>query len=101
MVSFDQLLNARLGSLKNAVDDWSETVKKLKSLQEKAENGMQRKAEKADWKGENAGVTKPFVKKTAKEFGDAAKEAESIHNILRDALAEFKAAKKTAERRGR
>ncbi|GAA2893777.1 DUF6571 family protein [Streptomyces mexicanus] len=94
MVSFDQLLNARLGSLKNAVDDWSETVKKLKSLQEKAENGMQRKAEKADWKGENAGVTKPFVKKTAKEFGDAAKEAESIHNILRDALAEFKAAKK-------
>ncbi|MBC2867687.1 DUF6571 family protein [Streptomyces mexicanus] len=94
MVSFDQLLNARLGSLKNAVDDWSETVKKLKSLQEKAENGMQRKAEKADWKGENAGITKPFVKKTAKEFGDAAKEAESIHSILRDALAEFTAAQK-------
>ncbi|MFF4400519.1 hypothetical protein [Streptomyces sp. NPDC001480] len=93
MVTFDDALNVRLGSLQDAVDDWSETVKKLQTLQETAENGMQRKAEKADWKGENAGVTKPFVKKTAKEFGDAAKEAESIRNILRDAHTEFKAAK--------
>ncbi|WP_129306236.1 DUF6571 family protein [Streptomyces sp. L2] len=94
MVSFEHLLNARLGSLQHAVDDWSETVKKLTSLQEQAENGMQRKAEKADWKGENAGITLPFVKKSAKEFGDAVKESESIHNILRDALSEFKSAKK-------
>ncbi|MEU4108214.1 DUF6571 family protein [Streptomyces sp. NPDC027717] len=94
MVAFDDLLHARLGGMQDAVNDWSETVKKLKTLQEKAENGMQRKAEKADWKGQNAGVTRPFIKKTAKEFGDAAKEAESIRNILRDALAEFKASKK-------
>ncbi|MGW0992900.1 DUF6571 family protein [Streptomyces sp. NPDC002520] len=94
MVTFDHLIHARFKGLQDAVDDWSETVKKLSSLQEKAENGMQRKAEKADWKGENAGITLPFVKKTAKEFGDATKEAESIRNILRDALAEFKAAKK-------
>ncbi|MGW7260990.1 hypothetical protein [Streptomyces sp. NPDC054834] len=95
MVSFDQLLQARLGSMQDAVDDWTETVKKLTTLQEKAENGLQRKAEKADWKGENAGITLPFVKKTSKEFGDAVKEAESIRNILRDALSEFKAAKKS------
>jgi hypothetical protein len=94
MVSFNQLLNARLGSMQDAVDDWSETVKRLSTLQERAENGLQRKAEKADWKGENAGVTLPFVKKTSKEFGDAAKEADGIRNILRDALTEFKAAKK-------
>ncbi|WP_329015772.1 hypothetical protein [Streptomyces sp. NBC_01601] len=93
MVAFDDLLHARLGGMQDAVNDWSETVKKLKTLQEKAENGMQRKAEKADWKGQNAGVTRPFIKKTAKEFGDAAKEAESIRNILRDAHHEFKAAK--------
>ncbi|MFJ6842118.1 hypothetical protein ACIQRE_05520 [Streptomyces griseoluteus] len=94
MVAFDDLLHARLGGMQDAVNDWTETVKKLKTLQEKAEKGMQHKAEKADWKGQNAGITRPFIKKTAKEFGDAAKEAESIRNILRGALADFKASKK-------
>ncbi|WP_330235288.1 hypothetical protein [Streptomyces sp. NBC_00566] len=98
MVAFDDLLHARLGGMQDAVNDWSETVKKLKTLQEKAENGMQRKAEKADWKGQNAGVTRPFIKKTAKEFGDAAKEAESIRNILRDAHHEFKSAKEKLQK---
>lgn len=93
MVAFDDLLHARLGSMQDAVNDWTETVKKLKTLQEKAEKGMQHKAEKADWKGQNAGITRPFIKKTAKEFSDAAKEAESIRNILRDAHHEFKSAK--------
>ncbi|MFI6208714.1 hypothetical protein ACIBAI_20290 [Streptomyces sp. NPDC051041] len=93
MVTFNELLNARLGSLKEAVDDWTETVKRLKKLDEQASKGLLKKAEKADWKGENAGITLPFVRKTAKEFGDAATEAESIRNILRDAYTEFKAAK--------
>ncbi|MGW4221839.1 hypothetical protein ACWEG1_00100 [Streptomyces bauhiniae] len=93
MVAFDDLLHARLGSMQDAVNDWTETVKKLKTLQEKAEKGMQHKAEKADWKGQNAGITRPFIKKTAKEFSDAAKEAESIRNILRDAHHEFQSAK--------
>lgn len=93
MVTFNQLYHARLGSMQDAVDDWTETVKRLKTLEEQAENGLRAKAEKADWKGENAGITLPFVKKTAKEFGDAAKEAESIRNILRDAVSEFKVAK--------
>ncbi|MER8028047.1 hypothetical protein ABTZ78_03580 [Streptomyces bauhiniae] len=93
MVAFDDLLHARLGGMQDAVNDWTETVKKLKTLQEKAEKGMQHKAEKADWKGQNAGVTRPFIKKTAKEFSDAAKEAESIRNILRDAHHEFKSAR--------
>ncbi|MCO4699872.1 hypothetical protein LRR80_05973 [Streptomyces sp. RO-S4] len=93
MPEFSDLLNARLGSLKDAVDDWTETVKKLEKLEEQATKGLLKKAEKADWKGENAGVTLPFVKKTAKEFGDAAKEAQSIRNILRDAHTEFKAAR--------
>ncbi|MDT0402325.1 hypothetical protein [Streptomyces edwardsiae] len=97
MLNFENLLNARLGSLKNAVDDWTETVKKLEKLEEKAAKGLLKKAGKADWKGENAGVTLPFVRKTAKEFCDAATEAQSIRNILRDALAEFKAAKKALQ----
>lgn len=98
MPKFDQVLNVRLGSLKEAVTDWGETYDQLVKLQEKAENGLRAKADKADWEGENAGVTRPFVKKTAKEFGDAAKVADSIRNILRDAHAEFKAAKESLEK---
>ncbi|WP_406731864.1 DUF6571 family protein [Streptomyces sp. NBC_01794] len=98
MPKFDQVLHVRLGSLKEAVTDWGQTYDKLVKLQEKAENGLQVKADKADWEGENAGVTRPFVKKTAKEFGDAAKVADSIRNILRDALAEFKSAKESLEK---
>ncbi|WP_344633512.1 DUF6571 family protein, partial [Streptomyces glaucosporus] len=54
-------------------------------LADDARSGMAAKADKARWRGENAGVTKPFVRKTAKEFGDAAAQAGSIRNILRDA----------------
>ncbi|MGW6567478.1 DUF6571 family protein [Streptomyces sp. NPDC054975] len=98
MLKFDQILHARLGSLKEAVTDWSETVTKLEKTKEKAENGLRRKAEKANWAGENAGVTQTFVKKTAKEFGDALTSATSLRNILRDAHTEFQAAKSELER---
>ncbi|MGW3991319.1 hypothetical protein [Streptomyces sp. NPDC004830] len=95
MLNFEKLLNAHLSVLKTAVDDWNETVKRLEKLEEQATKELLGKASKADWAGENAGVTLPFVRRTAKEFGDAAKEAASLRNILRDALAEFEAAQKT------
>ncbi|WP_369144506.1 DUF6571 family protein [Streptomyces sp. R44] len=98
MLKFDQVLHAHLGGLKEAVTGWSETVSKLEKTKEKAETGLQGKADKADWKGENAGVTQAFVRKTAKEFGDALTEASSIRNILRDAESEFQAAKSELEK---
>ncbi|MFJ5139954.1 hypothetical protein [Streptomyces sp. NPDC088707] len=98
MLKFDQVLHAHLASLKEAVTGWSETVTKLEKAKEKAETGLQGKADKADWKGENAGVTQAFVRKTAKEFGDALTEATSIRNILRDAETEFQAAKSELEK---
>ncbi|MDV9191631.1 DUF6571 family protein [Streptomyces sp. SR27] len=98
MLKFDQVLHARLGSLNEAVTVWSETVTKLEKTKEKAETGLRNKADKADWKGENAGVTQAFVRKTAKEFGDALTEATSIRNILRDAQSEFQAAKSELEK---
>ncbi|MGW4704725.1 hypothetical protein [Streptomyces sp. NPDC004285] len=98
MLKFDQVLHAHLSGLKEAVTVWSETVTKLEKTKEKAETGLQGKADKADWKGENAGVTQAFVRKTAKEFGDALTEASSIRNILRDAESEFTAAKTELER---
>ncbi|MET9954908.1 DUF6571 family protein [Streptomyces sp. NPDC006339] len=97
MLKFDQVLHARLGGLNEAVTAWSETVTRLQKTKEKAESGLRSKADKADWKGENAGVTQAFVRKTAKEFGDALTEATSIRNILRDAHTEFQAAKKELE----
>ncbi|MET9538583.1 DUF6571 family protein [Streptomyces sp. NPDC006553] len=98
MLKFDQVLHARLGSLQEASSVWSEAVSKLEKSKDKAETGLKGKAEKADWKGENAGVTQAFVRKTAKEFGDALIGATSIRNILRDAHTEFQAAKSELEK---
>ncbi|MET8505653.1 DUF6571 family protein [Streptomyces sp. NPDC004787] len=98
MLKFDQVLHARLGGLDQAVTAWGETVSKLTKTKEKAETGLRTKSDKADWKGQNAGVTQEFVRKTAKEFGDALTEATSIRNILRDAHGEFKAAKSALEK---
>jgi hypothetical protein len=97
MLTFDEVLHVGLTGLDSAVTDWSATINKLKELEEVAENGLRSKADKADWAGENAGITKSFVKKTTKEFSDAAKVAESIRNVLRDALSEFKSAQKSLE----
>uniref|UniRef100_A0AAU3GY83 Uncharacterized protein n=1 Tax=Streptomyces sp. NBC_01401 TaxID=2903854 RepID=A0AAU3GY83_9ACTN len=54
---------------------------------------MKAKSDKADWGGVNAGVTKPFISKTAKEFEDAAAEAKDIKLLLADAHTSFKTAK--------
>ncbi|PJE98477.1 hypothetical protein CUT44_07150 [Streptomyces carminius] len=66
-------------------------VAKLEKLAEDARSGMLAKSEKTEWRGENAGVTKPFVKKTVKEFDDAAAQAKSIKNVLKDAHTDLKA----------
>ncbi|WP_069812596.1 DUF6571 family protein [Streptomyces sp. TP-A0874] len=89
MLGFDDVLNVRLGALDDAVSDWTATVKRLRHLAEEDAPAMRRKSDQADWKGENAAVTKPFVRKTVKEFDDALKEATSIRNILRDAKKKF------------
>ncbi|MEU9796458.1 hypothetical protein AB0E27_38875 [Streptomyces sparsogenes] len=93
MPSFEDLYHLKLKSLGEAVSDWTETIKKLETLAEDADNGMLAKAKSADWAGKNAGVTKPFIEKTAKEFHDALSEATSFRNILRDAHDALKIAK--------
>lgn len=94
MLKFEQVLHANLSGLDGAVKDWDATITKLATIEESA-GDMKAKADKADWAGENAGVTRDFVRKTAKEFGDAKTEASSIRNILRDAHTEFAEAKKS------
>ncbi|MFF1476077.1 DUF6571 family protein [Streptomyces sp. NPDC058301] len=93
MLTYDDVVNAPLDKLKTAVDDWSDMVTRLKTLAEEARKGMKAHADAADWAGVNAGVTRQFIDKTAKEFEDAAAEAKGIHAVLADGYGAFKRAK--------
>ncbi|WP_327367691.1 hypothetical protein [Streptomyces sp. NBC_01217] len=93
MLKFEDIVDAPVTKLKTAADDWSEMVAKLDRLAEDAQDGMKAKADKAEWEGVNAGVTKGFIGKTAKEFKDAAAEAKGVKRILEDAHTAIKKAK--------
>ena len=93
MLKFADVVNAPVGKLRAAVDDWSDMALRLKKLSDEAHDGMRVHAETARWAGVNAGVTREFIHKTVKEFADAEKEAEGVHRLLLDAYTEFKKAK--------
>ncbi|MCX4586722.1 DUF6571 family protein [Streptomyces sp. NBC_01481] len=59
-------------------------IAKLESLKSDADKQLRGRAEKADWSGYNATVTREFIGKTALEFADAVTQATSIRNVLRD-----------------
>ncbi|MEU8619200.1 hypothetical protein [Streptomyces sp. NPDC048623] len=80
--------------LGTAAGDWEAMAKKLRDLETDARDDLGGKAAKANWEGVNATVTKEFVGKTAKEFADAATQAESIANILKDTHGELVGYKK-------
>ncbi|MGW2182409.1 DUF6571 family protein [Streptomyces sp. NPDC001732] len=93
MLTFDDVVNAPVGKLKKAADDWSEMVAKLGRLADDARQGMKAKSDKARWQGANSDVTKPFIAKTAKEFEDAEAQAKGIKLLLADAHTSFRTAK--------
>jgi hypothetical protein len=92
MLTYASVMEASLAKLKAAVDDWAEMKAKLDRLAEDARTKMAAKAKDDDWQGTNAGVAKPFIDKTAKEFGDAAKAADGVHKILQEGYQAFKKA---------
>ncbi|MER8017332.1 hypothetical protein ACIQ7S_27935 [Streptomyces griseoluteus] len=92
MLKYEDIIDAPLGKLKAAADDWSEMAGKLDKLAADAAGGMKAKADKADWEGVNAGVTKAFIGKTVKEFEDAAAEAKGVKLILEDGYTAIKRA---------
>ncbi|MFF7382512.1 hypothetical protein [Streptomyces griseoluteus] len=92
MLKYEDIIDAPLGKLKAAADDWSEMAGKLDKLAADAASGMKAKADKADWEGVNAGVTKAFIGKTVKEFEDAAAEAKGVKLILEDGYTAIKRA---------
>ncbi|MFF2792139.1 hypothetical protein ACFVT6_36205 [Streptomyces sp. NPDC058049] len=92
MLTYENVMNAPLDKLQTAVTDWTTMAGKLDEMAEAARNGMKAKSDKAEWSGVTAGVARPFVDKTAKEFEDAAKAAKGMYQVLADAHATFKAA---------
>lgn len=89
-MDLETLRFAKFGQLDAAVTDWSTMVNNLAALKDYVRDGLKAKADKADWSGENAGVTKGFLDKTVREFDDAHKQATSLWNILRDKRDELK-----------
>ncbi|MFD5767642.1 hypothetical protein ACFWIN_17680 [Streptomyces sp. NPDC127049] len=92
MLTFDDVLRAPLGRLKDAADRWAEMKRKLDELAQDAHLTMATQARAEDWRGLNAEVTKPFIDKTTQEFRDAAKAADGIRRILEDGYGTFKRA---------
>lgn len=89
-MDLETLRFATFGQLDAAVTDWSAMVTNLATLKEDARDGLKAKADKADWSGENATVTKGFVDRTVREFDDAHKQAKSLWSILKDTRDELK-----------
>lgn len=98
MLTYEDIINAPVEKLKAAVDAWekmtgsAKTPGSLFQLAQEAED-MRAAADKASWQGVNAGVTKAFIAKTAKEFTDAAAEAKGVALILEDGYVAIKKAK--------
>ncbi|MFI5728334.1 DUF6571 family protein [Streptomyces cyaneofuscatus] len=89
-MDFETLRFAKFGLLDQAIADWSTLVSNLVELERDAREGLRGKANKANWAGINATVTKEFIGKTAHEFSDAHKQATSLRNIIKDTRDELK-----------
>ncbi|MEV6580586.1 hypothetical protein AB0M92_20740 [Streptomyces sp. NPDC051582] len=97
-MNYTELIEADLGKLGTAVADWKRMSGEMQRLGGEARDGLKAKADKADWQGVNAGVTREFTGKTVKEFEDLHTEAKSIFSVLDDAHAELKSIQQQAKR---
>jgi hypothetical protein len=94
-LTYHDLMQVDLGKLGTAVSDWKKAVDNLKQLETDARDGLQKKAAEARWEGVNAGVTREFVSKSAKELADLHVEANGIYKVLDDAHRELEALQKS------
>ncbi|MEV5310451.1 DUF6571 family protein [Streptomyces sp. NPDC052610] len=94
-ITYHDLMQVDLAKLGTAVSDWKKAVDNLKQLETDARDGLKKKADRARWEGVNAGVTREFVGKTAKEIADLRVEANGIYQVLDDAHRELEALQKS------
>ncbi|MFB6873985.1 hypothetical protein [Streptomyces sp. NPDC056323] len=88
-MDLEALRHANFSALNTAISDWGTVVKSLTRLEKQSRDDMKAKADKANWAGLNATVSREFISKTAGEFSDALTQATSIHNILKDTYDEL------------
>ncbi|MFF6907321.1 hypothetical protein ACFY9Q_15400 [Streptomyces sp. NPDC012389] len=103
-MDLETLRHGNFAQLNEAITAWKGVVDKLKALDTDARDDLKAKADKANWAGLNATVSREFITKTAGEFSDAHTQATTIHNILkdtRDELVEYKTELDQALERGR
>ncbi|OIK06833.1 DUF6571 family protein [Streptomyces monashensis] len=88
-MDLDALRHGNFSQLGEAITDWEKMTKDLANLKEDARNHLKSRADKADWAGVNAQVSREFIDKTAEEFADAHTQADSITKILKDTRGEL------------
>ncbi|WP_409060004.1 hypothetical protein [Streptomyces sp. SYP-A7185] len=102
-MDLEALRSANFSMLDDAISDWTTMVGSLNRMEESARKGLKTAANKANWAGVNATVSKEFIGKTAEEFNDAHLQAKSIRDILtdtRDELKDYQRKLKTAIKNG-
>lgn len=83
-MDIEALRHGNFATLGTAVEDWTGVIQHLTEMEKRARDDLRAKANRANWAGVNATVSREFINRTAGEFTDAVKQATSIRNILRD-----------------
>lgn len=88
-MDLNALYDGDFSQLSDAITDWEHMTKSLAKVEQDAHDHLKAKADKANWAGVNAQVSREFIDKTAGEFTDAHIQADSITNILKDTYGEL------------
>ncbi|MEV8021618.1 hypothetical protein AB0O76_35870 [Streptomyces sp. NPDC086554] len=88
-MNLEELRHANFAALAEAITDWSSVIKNLTEMEKVARIGLKQGANRANWAGVNATVSRDFIAKTAGEFSDAVTQATTIHDILHDTHGEL------------
>ncbi|MEU1485246.1 hypothetical protein [Streptomyces sp. NPDC005752] len=88
-MDIEALRHGNFAALGTAVEDWTGVIRHLTEMEKRARDDLRAKANRANWAGVNASVSREFINRTAGEFADAVKQATSIRNILRDTRGEL------------
>ncbi|WP_326712763.1 hypothetical protein OG758_29850 [Streptomyces sp. NBC_01474] len=88
-MDLDALRHLNFSQLDDAIDDWDQMARGLKTVADNAEKNLKGKADRANWTGYNAAVTREFVDKTSGEFSDAHTQADTVTKILKDTRGEL------------
>ncbi|MFC9120949.1 hypothetical protein ACFTXO_14260 [Streptomyces sp. NPDC057067] len=88
-MDIEALRHGNFATLGTAIEDWTGVIQHLTEMEKRARDDLMAKANRANWAGVNASVSREFINRAAGEFGDAVKQATSIRNILRDTRGEL------------